>query len=52
MSGLFSAQTNPSKLPELLIKPELLRSPSNGRHAVFYVQFTLGTVETEIPGGG
>ena len=28
MSGLFSAQTNPNKLPELLIKSELSRPPS------------------------
>ena len=28
MSGLFSAQINPNKLPELLIKSELSRSPS------------------------
>ena len=32
VSGLFSAQTNPNKLPELLVKSELSRSPSNGRH--------------------
>ena len=29
VSGLFSAKTNPKKLPELLIKPELSRPPSN-----------------------
>ena len=40
MSVLFSAQTYPNKLPELLIKSELSRSPSNGRHAFFCVQFT------------
>ena len=35
VSVLFSAQINPNKLPELLIKSELSRSPSNGRHAFF-----------------
>ena len=40
VSVLFSAQTYPNKLPELLIKSELSRSPSNGRHAFFCVQFT------------
>ena len=39
VSVLFSAQTYPNKLPELLIKSELSRSPSNGRHAFFCVQF-------------
>ena len=37
MSGLFSAQTKPNKLPELLIKFELSRSPCNGRQASFCV---------------
>ena len=40
VSVLFSAQINPNKLPELHIKSELSRSPSNGRHAFFCVQFT------------
>ena len=31
-SVLFFAQTNPNKLPKLLIKPELARPPSDGFH--------------------